>query len=79
MLDEPFEDEGFETEPPTDVARAEDTIPPEAPSTSPELGFYICPVCHGEARGCRMCNDDGIIDREAMDIFKKKLEKEKKT
>jgi hypothetical protein len=73
LLDEPFK-----TEPPTEDARRTEP-PPEAPTTSPELGFYVCPVCHAvNPASCMTCDGFGILDREAMDDFKKKLAKKEK-
>jgi hypothetical protein len=77
-------DDPFDTEPPTDLASKTD--PPEAEipeatpsearrrqSTSPELGYYVCPACHAEnPAACDTCMGMGIIDRDTMDDWKKK-------
>lgn len=69
-------DDPFDTEPPTDGASVDYSKtepPPEAPSTHPDLAYYVCPVCHADSpASCDFCMGTGIIDRNMMDNFKKK-------
>ena len=60
------------TEPPSDLESLTEP-PPHSPSTSPELGYYVCPACHAvDPSECDTCMGMGIIDRETMADFKKK-------
>jgi hypothetical protein len=68
-LDPPFV-EG--TQPPSDLD-VPTAPPPRSPSTSPELGYYVCPACHAvDCEKCDTCMGFGIIDRDTMADFKKK-------
>ena len=61
-----------ETEPPTDIR--EQTLPPSAElPTSPDGNYFVCPACHAvNSTNCGTCMGVGIIDRRAMDAWKKK-------